>query len=352
MVQDCIYRESDLPVLQNVSYASKAEATRAPLGDVELVQDTSSGLVFNYRFDPVLLDYDATYQNEQACSKLFRDHLTSVLSLVQRHHADGKSIVEIGCGKAYFFEMMQDAGMAPVGFDPAYEGANPNVRKEYFDPGNAVAYDLIVLRHVLEHIPRPLHFLSGLAAHAKAGTRIYIEVPCFDWIVENRAFYDIFYEHCNYFTLDVLAGAFGSILESGRSFGGQYLHIVAELASFRLPESYRGPRFPPLDFTDACEWAFRESTEDRPPLIWCAGAKGMTFSNILHRRGVALAGLVDINPAKQGRFVGMSGLPIYSPEVAMPLIEDGHEIYVMNPNYLPEILDMFRGKHVTYRCLA
>ena len=37
-----------------------------------LVQDIDTGLVFNAAFDLELLNYDADYQNEQACSGVFR----------------------------------------------------------------------------------------------------------------------------------------------------------------------------------------------------------------------------------------------------------------------------------------
>jgi hypothetical protein len=351
-VSECIYRQLRLPALQNVSYASRTAAREATLADVELVQDARSGLVYNRCFDTALLVYDDAYQNEQAGSALFRRHLASVLSIVGRHVGSLARIVEIGCGKGYFLDMMQDAGLGPTGFDPAYEGTNPRVQKREFAPDDAAACDLIILRHVLEHIPAPFDFLAALAARSAPGTRIYVEVPCFDWIVAHRAFYDIFFEHCNYFTLNVLRRTFGSVRETGHLFGDQYLYVVADLDSFRMPLAYDGPRYKSLDFLDAVNAALQRSPAGHPPIIWGAGAKGMTLSNILYRRGASPAGLVDINPAKQSRFVGMSALPIYAPRDAMSLIEDGHEVYVMNPNYLDEILALFPRIDVRYRCLA
>lgn len=94
-----------------------------------------------------------------------------------------------------------------TGFDPTYEGHNDRIRKEYFSPGIIDRADGLVLRHVLEHVQQPVQFLKQIAeANGHAG-RIYIEVPCFDWIREHNAWFDIFYEHVNYFRLDDFHGA-------------------------------------------------------------------------------------------------------------------------------------------------
>jgi len=45
-------------------------------------------LIFNAAFDASLLDYDADYQNEQACSGIFRQHLDDVKAIIQQHFAE------------------------------------------------------------------------------------------------------------------------------------------------------------------------------------------------------------------------------------------------------------------------
>ena len=69
---------------------------------------------------------------------------------------------------------------------------------------------------------------------------IYIEVPCFDWIIEHGAWFDIFYEHVNYFRLDDFRRAFGKVIHAGRSFGGQYLSVIADLDTLRVPRAATG----------------------------------------------------------------------------------------------------------------
>ena len=70
--------------------------------------------------------------------------------------------------------------------------------------------------------------------------------------------------------------------------------------------------------------------------IWGAGAKGLTFSNILSRYGTTVDAIIDINPAKQNMYSGKAGLPIRSPHSLYEQF-DGSDIFVMNPQYHNEI---------------
>ena len=63
-----LYRQEKLPVFQNRMYDSEQDARTCPTGDMVLVEDQATGLIYNAAFDPQLLDYDQHYQNEQALS--------------------------------------------------------------------------------------------------------------------------------------------------------------------------------------------------------------------------------------------------------------------------------------------
>lgn len=141
----------------------------------------------------------------------------------------------MGCGKGYFLEHLCRQGFSVTGFDPTYEGSNPHIVKSYFEPATGLSADGAVLRHVLEHMSNPVAFLQSIRDANGGGGRVYIEVPCLDWIVDNRAWFDIFYEQVNYFRLADVHRMFGSVLEAGHVFGGQYLYVVADLATLRQP---------------------------------------------------------------------------------------------------------------------
>ena len=198
--------------------------------------------------------------------------------------------------------------------------------------------DGIVLRHVLEHVSSPFAFLSAIAeANGNVG-KIYIEVPCLDWICEHRAWFDIFYEHVNYFRLADFRRMFGKIHDSGHVFGGQYLYAVADLATLHKPQLEKSDAFSfPQDFlSDIGRMA--EIAKGKRSAIWGGASKGVIFALYMLRKDVHIEHVIDINPAKQNKFLGATGLKVASPEDAMNTLQPGDDIFVMNSNYLDEIV--------------
>lgn len=236
MTERVLYTQPDFPVFQNRMYDSAQEAADCPRGDIRIVQNGATGLVYNAAFDPDLVHYDSAYQNEQGHSTIFNRHMDTIADLVLETMGD-EGLVEVGCGKAVFLDKLRHRGAEITGFDPAYEGSDPTIRKTIFDETVPVTGNGLILQHVLEHIQDPVSFLQRLAAANGNQGLIYTEVPCFDWILENSAWFDLFYEHVNYFRLDDFARIFGRVLHLDRSFGGQYLSVVADLATIRVPEA-------------------------------------------------------------------------------------------------------------------
>jgi hypothetical protein len=335
-----VFRAEGLPLLQNRTFPTAAEARSSPTGDVVLVEDAQTGLIRNAAFEPERMVYDRDYQNEQACSPVFRRHLGEVAQIVERH-LRGRPLIEIGCGKAYFLEQLRGLGFRITGVDPAYEGDDPDVIRTHFDKRLGLSADGIVLRHVLEHIENPAEFLADIAdANGGRGT-IYIEVPCFDWILGHRAWFDIFYEHVNYFRLDDFARMFGRIHERGHVFGGQYLYVVADLATVRRPVARAGGRVAvPADFLAGIDDAVARvrAGAGRRHVIWGGASKGVIFAIYLKRAGIELDGAIDINPAKQRRFLAVTGLRVSPPDELLGGMTTEDTVFVMNSNYLDEIV--------------
>lgn len=342
-----VLRIERLPVLQNKVYSTMEEAKNAVTGDVVLVQDVGSGLIYNSAFDPALLQYDQDYQNEQAFSGAFRRHLDDVSSIIERNFPDF-SLLEVGCGKGYFLEHLKKRGYRIKGIDPAYEGDNPDILKENFGEGSNIRGDAIVLRHVLEHMHDPFSFLQTVARANGSKGHIYIEVPCFDWICANRAWFDICYEHVNYFRLSDFYRMFERVLESGFVFNKQYLYVIADLSSLRAPVMAEADKaYLPSDFFDGIRSVVGAASDKKKNIIWGGSTKGVIFSLYMARHGVDVSFAVDINPAKQGKYLASSGLMVRSPEDAFANMSNGDRIFVMNGNYLEEIVAR-SGNRYTY----
>ena len=320
------------PVFQNIVYDTASEAISCPYGQIELKRNAHTGVVENRLFDSGLMRYDTRYQNEQAFSRQFQAHLHSVAKIISER-LDTSKLVEVGCGKGFFLELYNESYGPLIGFDPAYEGTNRLIEKKVFSSDAVEGCSGVVLRHVLEHIQAPHNFLKDIAA-AAPGAHIYIEVPCYDWICENNAWYDVFYEHVNYFTKQTLNQLFESGTEIYSLFGGQYIGLIADLSKLRtfsettcevLDEKVQSPQ--PGDF-------------EHVEVIWGGSSKGVIYS--LHRQqaGAPVRVAIDINPSKQGKYMAGTGVPIRSPEWLMENIDPGQKIIVMNPNYLREIEDI------------
>lgn len=332
-----LYAQDDFPVFQNRMYTSRDEARNCPRGNIRIVEDLASGLVRNDAFDPSVVDYDAAYQNEQANSEPFRDHLHWACNLIA-DHMGLHDLIEVGCGKGTFLEMLAARGASITGFDPAYEGTNPLIRRHYFGPDLGFGARGLILRHVLEHIPDPYSFLCRLRDANGGGGLVYIEVPCLDWICDRRSWFDIFYEHVNYFRLSDFRRMFGATRALGRCFGQQYLYVIGDLATLR-PPAY-DPADPvawPSDFGASLHGCADSSTDD---VIWGGASKGVIYALLRERMGIPVGAVIDINPGKQGLFLAGTGKCVSAPDEVLPDLAPSARIIVMNPNYLAEIRKM------------
>ncbi len=341
-----IYQAQQFPVFQNLMFCSKEEAENCSKGDIELVQDLETGLVFNQAFNSDLMDYNADYQNEQAVSSTFRQHLQNVSQIIQKHFAS-YSLIEVGCGKGHFLEYLKNLGFNIVGIDPTYDGENASIIKQYFSPEIGIGADGIILRHVLEHVEAPIEFLSTIRDSNGGGGKIYIEVPCFKWICDHCAWFDIFYEHVNYFQIEDFYRMFGVVYESGYLFGGQYLYVIADISTVRLPKFNKLDQIElPENFLSSvnqyvnilkgqCEKGF---------VIWGGASKGVIFSLFMQRAGIKIDTVIDINPAKHDKYLAGTGLLVQSPTDALKNISPSTNIFVMNSNYLSEIIGLTDNK--------
>lgn len=341
-----IYQQKKVPIFQNKVYSSVEEAKQAEYGEVELVQSLYSGFIYNHKFDTSLMIYDQNYQNEQANSAMFQNHLIDVLSLLETFDVTSKKLVEIGCGKGYFLELMREKNIDCIGFDPTYEGNSKHIIKEYFTGDAETKADVIILRHTLEHIPNPFTFLHTIAKANQYTGKIFIEVPTFDWIEQKQAFWDVFYEHCNYFTEKTLANMFVKST-TGNFFNGQYIYIWAELADLKpITHDFSTDTDLTINFENKFDTIKTELSKHNKVVIWGAGAKGSTFLNLLDYEKTKVDYVIDINPSKQNKYIAGTGHPIYAPDVLKKDTPD--VIWVMNENYLQEIQKIVNNNNIIF----
>ena len=64
------------------------------------------------------------------------------------------------------------------------------------------------------------------------------------------------------------------------------------------------------------------------------------FTHHMSKRGYIPELAIDINPAKQNRYLAGSGLPVLDAATALAILGKNPDIFVMNSNYLSEIRAM------------
>jgi hypothetical protein len=341
-----LYRAAGIPAMQNKLFSTRAEALAAPSASLELCQD-DTGLVFNRCFDPAVVAYDDSYQNDQGHSLQFQRHLDEVFELCCGYLSSKDNlIVDVGCGKGGFVELLRNKGVNAIGYDNAYQGNSPYIRKSFFSVDSHDRGDLLTLRHVLEHIPSPWHFLDGIVAANGNQGLLYIEVPDLEWILEHRAYFDLFHEHVNYFRADDFSRHFGDgVIFLSKSFGGQYLSVVINLERVRncgqSSLNSKGDSGLHSAFDQLAEYedkTYAALIDSHQIVLWGAAAKGVVFAAkaplaIKHKIIYA----IDINPSKQGYFMPISGVEVLDPVTGIARLGSSSLVIIMNPNYEEEI---------------
>ena len=339
------FRLARQPVVLNYRFRDAAAASRVPREDVTLRQCRHCGLVFNATFDGALIPYDENYENRQHHSPTFTSHLEALAWQISTDYpVRGGRILEVGCGKGDFLRLICEVAKAEgEGYDTSYEACEqpepPGLKfhRSYVSAADVTQpFQVVLCRHVVEHVPEIGDFLSELAAIARAAGDpvVILETPRFEWIVEQLSLWDVFYEHCNYFTLDTLRQFFTESV-GGHFFNGQYIYVIADLGAVKNKIEKRPFKTYDIRFGERIAEYAALVAKHKNLAIWGAGAKGSTFLNLVDKGATKVKCVIDINPKKQNRFIGGTGHPIISPlDISNRGIDTA---IVMNVNYLSEI---------------
>jgi len=342
------------PALVGALWDDAATARDVVQGRLDLHLCRRCGHVQNDAFDPSLITYDVDYDNSLHHSPTFRRFADDLAHrLVDQRGIRSKNVVEIGSGKGDFLaSMARLGGNTGTGYDPTVD---PDLHvdgvtlvADYFRPDEQVdPYDLLVCRHVLEHLDDPAAMLRALRDGATGEDPLfYLEVPSAEFNFGPDGMWDSIYPHVSYFSaqsLDALVRRCGLRVEaSGDAFDGQFLWVEARPGPvddavpddvgqhLRLVEEF-GARWR----SATQHWRDRIGEGEHELVLWGAGAKGVTFLNAVDSR--ARLTVVDLNPNKWGRYLPGTGHQVQDPaglgerDVALVLIT--------NPVYRDEISD-------------
>lgn len=362
-------RRRRVPVHQNLVMKDQKSATEIARGNLNMAVCKECGFIFNRAFELSKLSYGELYDNSQACSAYFNEHLDRLARyLIFEKNVRNCRIVEAGCGDGSFLRKLVEIGEAGnygYGFDPSYVGPLSDLKgrlkfeKRYYEELAGIRADVAICRHVIEHVPHPVTLLHTIrqalanSPHAK----VFFETPCTEWIPRNQVIWDFFYEHCSYFTAESLITLFedeGFSVQSVRHvFGGQYLWLEATISHKKMMTSKKPDSS--LQLTEAFaasesevrknwEIEIQKLASKGKVAIWGAGAKGVTLANLIDPDRILIDCVVDLNPNKQGKYIPGTGHPIVDyQEIASRGVATA---ILMNPNYRGEIQALLNEAHL------
>lgn len=142
-------------------------------------------------------DWDAGFTKERAKTGLdrfdkeelqVRDYEDTRAYLKKVYPNRGR-LLEIGCGMGFLLAKFRDDGWQAEGIEPnrgyceliqEYHGikASPTILEEAAEPANS--FDVIVMLHVIEHVPDPLGTLKEIHRVLKPGGALILETPRYD----------------------------------------------------------------------------------------------------------------------------------------------------------------------------
>ena len=357
------YEIENVPAHSVLLMLTREDAVNYPRGDIALGFCRDCGLISNTLFDPRLHEYSSRYEETQGFSPTFNAFARKLADhLIERYGLRGKTVLEIGCGKGEFLNLLcERGGNSGVGFDPAYvSGREGNeagdrvvfVKDFYSEQYSYYEADFVICKMSLEHIQGVSEFVGTVRRSLGdiSTATVFFQVPDVARILRELAFWDIYYEHCSYFSATSLARLFArcgfDVMDLWTDFDDQYLMIEARPGNGR-PVERRENQIEELEreveyFSVNCarkinEWKRnlkRLKREGRRVVLWGAGSKAVAFLTSL---GVEteIEYAVDINPHKHGTYIAGSGQEIVSPEFLSKYKPDF--VILMNPVYRDEI---------------
>jgi SAM-dependent methyltransferase len=350
------HEQLHVPVNSCLLLDDRDAAQAFPRGDLVLGFCGDCGFVFNVAFERSKSEYSARYEETQGFSPRFRQFSQDLAKTwVERHGLQGRTVLEIGCGKGDFIVDMVDAGAGGgIGIDPAYRADRMDrpgaarvewIADFYGDAYSHLSADALVCRHTLEHIAPVRDFMELVRRNTADGTVVLFELPDVACVLEDLRFWDIYYEHCSYFSLGSMARLFHAtgfdVSHLAVEYGDQYLLLdstagtgggigVDDMERLTAAVDHFEAEYPKRIASLRDDL----SAGDRKTVIWGAGSKGVSYLTTL-AADQAIEFAVDINPFKHGMYMAGTGQQIVGPEFLAEYQPD--LVVAMNDIYLDEI---------------
>jgi len=320
-----IFKSIGQPLARYGLCESSEESLSVTRYPIRLCKCSGCDLMYNSDFEYSRINYSSGLVQE---SRVFSPSIKSFM-----HESAGKlkkliglalaEVIEIGCGDGYYLGLFSDESSV-VGFEPsleAEEAEKKNIRvvREYYDP--SINYDLepklIIMRQVLEHLDNPVNYLKSFAdllLKGKSEGYVYIEVPNGGKTYDSNRFYDVYYEHYLYFTIQSLVALLEKcgfqVISCSEEFDGEIISAIGVVNSSMPSMQY--------DFYYKMKILASKikllKSEGKSIALWGVSGNGCALLNFCNFNASVIEYVIDSDKRKQGFFVPGTGQLVVSPE--------------------------------------
>ncbi len=337
---------------------------RLPL---DFVRCLDCGHVFNMAFDYRSVPYTEKPHRMYNKGVIWADYIREVQERISASLPVKSTVVEIGYGDGSFLQSLasRNWGGQFIGFDPngtpVPGSGNLVYRQELFEPARdmrALRPDLIISRHVLEHLTNPLGFLQTINYAASAldmQVLMYFEVPCIDVALASLRTVDFYYEHNSQFTSESFRRMLersGLRIESmGTGYGGEVMYALVRAAACSRHLAIASEA---RHFAAATERAKTTISlqllilhvSGKSVAVWGGTGKSAAFINHYEVDRARFPIVVDSDPDKAGTFVPGTGQEIRHRDY---LISNPADVIIIPPQWrAADILNEMRAAGIRY----
>jgi SAM-dependent methyltransferase len=287
-------------------------------------------------------------------------------------------VMEIASNDGYLLRHYRDLGIRVLGIEPAANVARVaqqsgvETRADYFTASLATELRLagckpkvIHANNVLAHVPQIHDLIEGIATLLDDDGVAIIETPYLVDLIDRGLFETIYHEHVFYYSLGALQYLFGEhglIIQDCEHLDvhGGSLRVTARKGpgvkpTARAEAAYHAESLRSLTSESSYLPFVSEVLRDRAEVVdqlnqvlasgmslagYGAAAKAtvlVNFAGLDHR---TFEYVVDRNPAKQGRFIPGSGIPVMSPQYLRDHVPDALAVLIWN--LAPEVRSQLR----------
>lgn len=291
--------------------------------------------------------FSSTSTGWLAHAEQYAQTMITQLGLTQVSH-----VIEVASNDGYLLKNFVAAGIPCLGIEPtastaaAAEQLGIPVLREFFGEalGKRLAAegkqaDLIVGNNVYAHVPDINDFTRGLKAALKPGGTVTLEFPHLMQLLEHTQFDTVYHEHFSYLSLYTVSRIFEAAglrlwnVEQLSTHGGSlrvygchaddFRQTDPSVSALRAEEVQRGLQSMNVYSgfqvkanqvkDDLLAFLLEQKRAGKRVAAYGAAAKGNTLLNYAGIKADLLSFIYDAAPAKQGKFMPGSHIPILPP---------------------------------------